>query len=123
MSAQPLESAPLSVQVERPELTLVPPLVDEVHQGLQDYLGDGIDLHRYDAELRKEFIGHASRKVQVGGALIVSLTIEVGNTKDLQVETHEINDSYRPFSEDLIKKLGAIAEREWKNGKGWRVDR
>lgn len=118
-----MERAASSITQEGVALTLVPPLVDEVHQGLQDYLGESKELLGYDAELWKEYVGAASRKVQVGGMLIVSLTVAIGESRDVSTDVHEINDKNRPFSEDLIKKLGAIAEANFKEGKGWRVDR
>lgn len=88
---------------------------DEILAGLQDHFGQDMVVDSYEARLRKDYYGPASRKVRCGGVLIVTGLVRNGNA--IVEFRHEIDDNHRPFSEDLISRLGALAESNWpKNG-------
>lgn len=101
MSAQPLEqlNSPLNAP-ENAEHSAV------VFGALQAYFGDR-RLRNYMSYERRDFTGGASEKVRVGGALVVECSLLDGDT--FVRSTIEINDTNRPFDEDVITALGAGA--------------
>lgn len=96
-------------------LHVVPDLIDDdIHNSLQAYLGATPRLLGYDATLVKDFTGPANDKQQVGGRMIVRLTVDTqSETLDVVVDDYE-----KPFSEDVLCELGKIANKNFSRGKG-----
>lgn len=86
---------------------------DEILEGLQEHYGADVIVEGYDARLRKDYFGPASRKVRCGGMLLVSAAVR--SRDGTEIHHHEIDDDHRPFSEPLITKLGGLAERNWQH--------
>ncbi len=114
MSAQSYEKYIADTPVTT--LQLVPDLIeDELHNSLQAYLGASPRLLSYDATLVKDYVGPANNKKQVGGRMIVHLTLDTPGQEQIKVV---VDENERPFSENTICELGKIANRNFLKGKG-----
>lgn len=115
----PLAEQPNFDNYSERHLWVVPnPPEDEVLAGLQAFLHTIISkdtpaLQGYEAITEKDYRGSASKKIQVGGRMIVSLYFEGDDPLKLVVDRDN-----RPFNNDLCTELGRIAEANFRNGKG-----
>jgi hypothetical protein len=87
---------------------------DVVRDALRNYFGDGAIVGRWEAVLRQDYMGDASRKRRVGGALLVSCGVAIDG--EIKSETLEIDDLHRPLNEAAIKIAGAAADLRFEAG-------
>lgn len=95
---------------------------DEILAGLQDFYGQDALVENYDAYHRRYYSGSASEHIPYRRSLVA--TVAVRFRDEIKTIEHEIDDFHRPFGEELITRLGALAQsnppsrgfRRWPNG-------
>lgn len=81
---------------------------------MQSYFGDNEHVLDVNPLIREDYVGYASDKKHVGGALVVRCTV----SRDGAVGVREltIDGGHRQLDESLITRLGAQAESSRSRG-------